>query len=154
MATLGLAGVSSPANALVGGKSALDNRTPISETANAGVTEVGRRRGRGFKGRSFNRRSFNRRNFSRNRDGFRRKFSNRRSYRRHRYNDYGYALPLLGLGLYLGSRPNYYYNDDYYYEARPSYSGGRCAHWRNECADNWGYGNSDYYGCLKYHNCD
>ncbi|MGF1619269.1 MAG: hypothetical protein ACFCUR_01500 [Rhodomicrobiaceae bacterium] len=150
MATLGLAGALSPANALVGGKSALDNRTPISETANAGVTEVGRRRGRGFKGRSFKRRgfggrSYGRRNFSRNRGSFRRKYSNRRSYRRHRYNDLGYALPLLGLGLYLGHQ-NYAYD-------RPRYGGGSCTYWRERCADNWGYGNNNYYGCLRYHNC-
>jgi hypothetical protein len=160
LATLGLAGAFAPANALVGGKSGIDNRTPISETANAGVTEVVRRRGRGgggwkrrggggFKSRGRSGGGWKRRGWSGG------GWKNRHSSRRHRRNRfYSYGVP-LGLGLYLGSRPSYYYNDDYYYyEERPAYRGGRCAHWRDRCADNWGYGNSDYYGCLKYHNCD
>lgn len=150
LATLGLVGAFAPANALVGGKSGIDNRTPISETARAGVTEVGRRRGPG--GRGWKRRG-------RGGGGWKHRgwsgggWKNRRWSRRHRRNRfYSYGVP-LGLGLYLGSRPNYYYDDDYYHERR-SYSGGRCAHWRNRCADNWGYGNNDYYGCLRYHNCN
>lgn len=30
---------------------------------------------------------------------------------------------------------------------------GRCSYWRRRCAANWGYGNSNYYGCLRYHGC-
>ena len=30
---------------------------------------------------------------------------------------------------------------------------GRCEHWHNQCAHNWGYGNPDYYGCMRYHGC-
>jgi hypothetical protein len=29
----------------------------------------------------------------------------------------------------------------------------RCGRWENACAANWGYGNNNYYGCLKYYNC-
>lgn len=29
-----------------------------------------------------------------------------------------------------------------------------CSRWREACAENWGYGNNDYYGCLRYHGCD
>lgn len=29
-----------------------------------------------------------------------------------------------------------------------------CSNWRQACSENWGYGTSDYYGCLKYHGCD
>lgn len=32
--------------------------------------------------------------------------------------------------------------------------GKSCWHWRNACAQNWGYGNSDYYGCLRFHGCE
>lgn len=37
------------------------------------------------------------------------------------------------------------------YIERPSYS---CRYWSRRCAENWGYGNEDYYGCLRYHGCD
>lgn len=29
-----------------------------------------------------------------------------------------------------------------------------CHHWQDACAQNWGYGTNDYYGCLKYYSCD
>lgn len=29
-----------------------------------------------------------------------------------------------------------------------------CSYYRDACAQNWGYGNNDYYGCLRYHRCD
>jgi hypothetical protein len=66
-----------------------------------------------------------------------------RSYsRRHRHNG----------GVFFGIYPfvpNYY---GYGY-SRPRYSGGSCGYWSNRCAENWGYGNSNYYGCLRYHGC-
>ena len=51
-----------------------------------------------------------------------------------------------------------YYHDDYYpyrhrYRYRYRRSRGRCARWSRRCANNWGYGNNDYYGCLEYHGC-
>jgi len=36
-------------------------------------------------------------------------------------------------------------------ERRGHYRG--CRHWRDACAENWGYGNNNYYGCLRYHGC-
>ena len=66
-----------------------------------------------------------------------------RSYsRRHRHNG----------GVFFGIYPfvpNYY---GYGY-SRPRYSGGSCGYWSSRCAENWGYGNSNYYGCLRYHGC-
>jgi hypothetical protein len=38
-----------------------------------------------------------------------------------------------------------------YRERRDDYGG--CRRWRHACAENWGYGNNDYYGCLRYHGC-
>jgi hypothetical protein len=68
-----------------------------------------------------------------------------------------------------------YYGDDFYYgyypftlndyppyvnahpprySARPSRSVNRsCRYWSGRCAANWGSGNSNYYGCLRYHGC-
>ncbi len=47
----------------------------------------------------------------------------------------------LYVPYYLGRRYGY----------GPRY--GRCSYWRKRCAANWGYGNSNYYGCLRYHRC-
>ena len=41
--------------------------------------------------------------------------------------------------------------DDYEEDSSEGYS---CRHWQNACAENWGYGNNDYYGCLRYHGCE
>jgi hypothetical protein len=38
-----------------------------------------------------------------------------------------------------------------YRERKESYGG--CGRWKGACAENWGYGNEDYYGCLRYHGC-
>lgn len=38
------------------------------------------------------------------------------------------------------------------YRERREYYGG-CGRWKEACAENWGYGNEDYYGCLRYHGC-
>ena len=41
-----------------------------------------------------------------------------------------------------------------YQSYREHHSEHGCRRWRDACAENWGYGNSDYYGCLRYHGCD
>lgn len=73
---------------------------------------------------------------------------------------FGYSSP--GFSFYVGPRPHYhYYGHRYYrpyyyrpYVYRPyRYSGSRCAYWSRRCAANWGYGNNNYYGCLRYHGC-
>jgi hypothetical protein len=72
----------------------------------------------------------------------------RRKYRRRR----GGAAAGLAFGLLLGhalSQPRYYYKQS---PRRRSHRS-RCSYWANRCADNWGYRNSDYYGCLNYHGC-
>ena len=78
---------------------------------------------------------------------------------RRRFRPYFYIGP--SIGLYIG-RPYRYrsYRRPYRYYRRPylrrSYRrsyGGRCSHWARRCAENWGYRNSDYYGCLQYHGC-
>lgn len=28
-----------------------------------------------------------------------------------------------------------------------------CRHWHRRCGRNWGYHNSSYYGCMRYHGC-
>lgn len=60
----------------------------------------------------------------------------------------GLAFGLL-LGHALRSEPDYYY---YKRSPRRSHSS-RCSYWSDRCASNWGYRNSDYYGCLRYHGC-
>jgi hypothetical protein len=58
------------------------------------------------------------------------------------YDGWWYAFP-----WWIGSWP--YYDD--YYEA-PVY-GGYCEYWNDRCALQWGFGSSDYYGCMRYHRC-
>jgi hypothetical protein len=64
----------------------------------------------------------------------------------------GAAVGAFALGLFLGhaarSEPYYYYKRS----PRRSYRSS-CSYWSDRCADNWGYRNSDYYGCLRYHGC-
>lgn len=75
----------------------------------------------------------------------------RRYYRRRRRG--GGVAAGLAFGLLLGhalrSEPYYY---RYRRSPRRSY-GSSCSYWSDRCADNWGYRNSDYYGCLRYHGC-
>jgi len=62
-----------------------------------------------------------------------------RHYRRYRYRRY--HRPRVYHRYYLGHR--YGYGRRY----------GRCGYWSRRCAANWGYGGSNYRGCLKYHGC-
>jgi len=135
---LGGAGALSPAQATMVGKLAVDSRAVTSKNANSSVTEVGWRERRRY-----------RRKWRRHRGFERHRRYNRRHYRRYhrrRDNDVHIGLPLLGLGLFLGHALS-----DRHYERR--YRGGGCSHWRSRCANNWGYGNNNYYGCLRYHGC-
>lgn len=47
-------------------------------------------------------------------------------------------------------RRSYDDEDDYEEDS----SDNSCRQWHNACAENWGYGNNDYYGCLRYHGCE
>ena len=41
-----------------------------------------------------------------------------------------------------------------YKEYKESRSENSCRDWRHACAENWGRGNEDFYGCLRFHGCD
>lgn len=47
----------------------------------------------------------------------------------------------------LHRRHRYYDRHDYRYRGRS------CRYWSRRCADNWGYGGSNYRGCMRYHGC-
>lgn len=63
----------------------------------------------------------------------------------------GLGAGLVGSAIVNSNRSSRYY-DDRYYEPPPRYES-RCESYSYECRRNWGYGNSDYYGCLRYHGC-
>jgi hypothetical protein len=54
---------------------------------------------------------------------------------------YGYRYPVY---------PAPYTRYRYYSAPGPSAS---CTYWHNRCAANWGYANSNYLGCMRYHRC-
>ena len=83
-----------------------------------------------------------------------------RGYRgRHGYRGYygwrggyrGWGYPgYYGPNIYIA--PYGYYDDGpTYYSAPPA--GNRCAYWHRQCVKNWGSGNSNYYGCMRYEKC-
>ncbi|WP_088347440.1 MULTISPECIES: hypothetical protein [Rhodomicrobium] len=41
-----------------------------------------------------------------------------------------------------------------YVEYKERHSENSCRDWRHTCAENWGRGTDDFYGCLRYHGCD
>jgi len=124
-----------PASALVA-----PNLTSYSEiqgdVAKLPVENVARKK------RSSNRhrRGSNRHRYSRHRHGSR--FKHRRRGHRHYYRGYWYASPwwMLGTGLAIG--------------AGAAASGGRCGHVSRQCTARYGYGNSNYWGCMRYDNCN
>ena len=121
-----------------------------------GYARGGGRRGGYGGGRRANRRAYlnggrggynrGRGRYNRGRHG--RRYRHRRGRNRHYYGGYWYAYPWwLGVG-------SYYYGDNYndWYPAYRS-SGGRCVKWHRRCVANWGYRNSDYLGCMRFHRC-
>ena len=54
---------------------------------------------------------------------------------------------------YYGGYAPYYYGTPTYYTPRRRYRRGGCGYWKRQCRANWGYRNSDYYGCMRYHGC-
>ena len=73
---------------------------------------------------------------------------------RHRYRYYGDDFYFGHYPFTLNDYPPYVYAHPPRYRA-PSYRSGdrSCRHWSGRCAANWGSGNSNYYGCLRYHGC-
>jgi len=79
----------------------------------------------------------------------------------------GFSLYIGGPGFSFGfgGYPRYYYDDDPYhilpypypryprYYQSPRNQGGGCAYWSRRCAANWGYGNRNYRGCMRYYGC-
>ena len=63
-----------------------------------------------------------------------------------RYRHRHYRRPYFG--FYFGY-PRYY---GYYRPYRYRYAG-QCSYWHRRCVNNWGYRNSNYYGCMRYHGC-
>lgn len=123
------------------------------------VEEVRHRRGRGYRRGGRNRGDIRRhrggRQVHRNRGGRQvyrhrggrhayRSHRRHRGHRRNRRHRHGhgadFALSLLFAAPYLYSRRSYS-------------GGGSCDYWSDRCISNWGYGNSNYYGCLRYHGC-
>jgi hypothetical protein len=137
------------ANAANAANAALSSTAPSSETADAGLIEVGRREGRHhFRGGGhFRRHKFEGRRHS----GYKRHFHHKYRSRRHYYRSSPYFSFYFGPSYY----DDYYYNDyqDHYDYPASNYYGSSCAQWQQECANNWGYKTNDYYGCLKYHRC-
>ncbi len=61
-----------------------------------------------------------------------------------------------GPSFYFGfGAPSYYYDPyPYYYRPRVRrYRGGSCHRWHRRCVRNWGYRNSSYRQCMRYHGC-
>lgn len=59
----------------------------------------------------------------------------------------------LRLYFYFGTPYYYGYYPYYRYRYRRFRRAGRCGYWHRRCARNWGYGNANYRGCMRYHGC-
>jgi hypothetical protein len=75
-----------------------------------------------------------------------RRFQSRRPGYTYFYGGWWYPFP-----WWIATAPYYYETAPYYYET-PVY-GDRCDYWHDRCVANWGYRNSDYYGCMRYYGC-
>ncbi len=103
-----------------------------------------------------------RRGVRRGRRGVRRYRRGRRLFRRGGRRFRGPYLAFPGAAIpYYYSNPYYDYPsssyDPYYYggyDYTPVPRGGSCSRWRRRCQANWGYGNQDFWGCMRYHGCD
>jgi hypothetical protein len=79
-----------------------------------------------------------------------------KNYRRFRSRQPGYTYYYGGwwypFPWWIATAPYYPYSYEPYYYETPVY-GGRCEYWHDRCVANWGYRNSDYYGCMRYYGC-
>ncbi|WP_210191715.1 hypothetical protein [Rhodomicrobium vannielii] len=73
-------------------------------------------------------------------------YYSRRYYRDDDDEDYGWRR-------YRHAGARWLFNDEYEGSSYRDY-GHSCRYWRHRCAESWGWGNSDYYGCTRYHGCD
>ena len=108
---------------------------PVEEVAHRGGRRGGARRG-GRRGGA--RRGGRRGRIHRGRHGHRYSRHRRRGYG-HRYRGRWYANPwwIVGTGVAIGAA-----------------SGGRCGWVSRQCTARWGYGGSNYWGCMRYDGCD
>jgi hypothetical protein len=73
---------------------------------------------------------------------------------RHRYRHYGddfyygyYPFTLNDYPPYVAAHPPRYRSPARRHRSRS------CSYWSDRCVANWGAGNSNYLGCLRYHGC-
>ncbi len=67
----------------------------------------------------------------------------------------GLAVGFIG-GLITGHVKHRHYGYHRHYHRRGRYHRRHyrgCRHWRHRCARNWGHGNRNYRGCMRYHGC-
>jgi hypothetical protein len=134
---------------------ALSSTSQIGRTAPAATGELLHKVAEGNQLRA--ERQLRRQELGIGRSGLRRDYSGKRYNSSKRYrNRYGrrhYRNRGLQFGVYPFV-PSYGYDYGYSYSySRPRYSSGSCGYWSSRCVENWGYGNSNYYGCLRYHGC-
>jgi hypothetical protein len=71
---------------------------------------------------------------------------------------FGFYVGRPGFSFYFDRAPRYRYRP-YYYAPRPYYRAPRsyrarsCDYWSARCGANWGYGNKNYRGCMRYYGC-
>jgi len=116
-------------------KSAVVNTSLVREVQSRSEYRSNRNRGE----RHYNR---NRGDRHYNRDRHSPRYRYRHGRYRHYHNGYYYANPWwlvpgigVGIGLGVAGRNN------------------SCNYWSDRCAANWGYGGSNYNGCMRYYNC-
>lgn len=59
----------------------------------------------------------------------------------------------LGAGVLGSAIVHDSYRHRHHYAPPPRRYRRGCGYVRRQCARNWGYGNSDFYGCLRYEGC-
>ena len=135
-ATAGLASTAS-ATTLAGANGVRLDTASQTETL---VTPVARRGYHGY-------RSYHGYRGYRGHSGWRRGYRGYYGYRRPYYGYRGYWGPTVYIDPYYDG----YYDAPRYYRAPRAK--GNCAYWSRQCAKNWGNGNSNYRGCMRYQGC-
>ena len=128
----------------------------LAVVSKSGIIQARRRGGRGYRGggRGFRggRRGFRGYRGGRGYRGYRR-YGRRYGRGRGGYRRYGgYARPWRRYRRRYRRGYSFYAYPYYWRAPRYAYSN-RCVRWRRRCAANWGFGNANYYGCMRYHGC-
>lgn len=77
----------------------------------------------------------------------------RRRWRRRRNRGAAIVGGVIALGALAAIANAGRHSHSHYGPRHYSRGGNRCNYWADRCADNWGYRNSNFYGCLRYHGC-